>query len=92
MRNVDAPPVAMLTPRPAPRRPLFLPRVCLRFFPPRADDRDEFAGLETDDKWFFVLSGHAVAAAGRLIGAVTRVTDVARVFSHGEENRELRGG
>lgn len=38
--------------------------------------RDEFAGLETDDKWFFVLSGRAVAAAGRIIGAVTRATDV----------------
>lgn len=44
--------------------------------------RDEFAGLETDDKWFFVLSGRAVAAVDRIIGDVTRATDVTlQVFS-----------
>lgn len=78
MRNVGAPPVSSL------RNPL---RASVAMLPPflpalppgsvpGSFRRDEFAGLETDDKWFFVLSGRAVAAAGRIIGDVTRATDV----------------
>lgn len=78
MRNVGAP----LAPIPSdPLRasvamlPPFLPAL-----PPGSVSgsfrRDEFAGLETDDKWFFVPSGRAVAAVGRIIGPVTRATNV----------------
>lgn len=38
-----------------------------------------------------MLSGRAVAAAGRIIEAVTRVTDVGRVFSSFPCGEDIRG-
>lgn len=78
MRNVGAPPVSSL--RDSLHASVAMLSPFLPALPPGSVSgsfrRDEFAGLETDDKWFFALSGRAVAAADRTIGAVTRAADV----------------
>lgn len=85
MRNVGAPPVAMLPPRlaaAAPSLTLFLSsRLSLVLSAARRRPRRIRELGNRRQMVFRAVGPCGRAAVGRLIGAVTRVTDLARIFS-----------